>query len=157
VTPFQYLRDRGLTCFLAMERGDGGDLSDLISHGNVAGVDPLVVRSVAVSVARSLKFMNEEHRVLHGDVKARNFVMRAYCEVAAIDGPNQILHNLVSTVTLNEFVVRHWDHNDVSTTVQDLHCTRLRSYLILLRSPHLATNTNTELKEEAINRPHPSE
>eukprot|EP00035_Acanthoeca_spectabilis_P028036 m.468936 g.468936 ORF g.468936 m.468936 type:complete len:1038 (-) comp27975_c0_seq1:34-3147(-) len=63
-----------LKYLLVLERGVDGDLSDVISHGNVAGVDPDYTRSIALTIARCLKFMNTERGVLHGDVKARNFV-----------------------------------------------------------------------------------
>ena len=61
---------------LVMDCGNKNDLSDVISHKNIAGKDALMVRSIAIQIAKCLQFLNEECNVMHGDVKARNFVSR---------------------------------------------------------------------------------
>jgi serine/threonine protein kinase len=59
---------------LVMERGGRNDLSDIISHQNFVAKDILKVRDIAIAIARILEFLNETCGVMHGDVKARNFV-----------------------------------------------------------------------------------
>lgn len=56
---------------IVLEQATDGDLSDIISHGDV---DCHQGRWIAKCVARCLAFLNESKRVVHGDVKARNFV-----------------------------------------------------------------------------------
>ena len=60
------------------------DLSDVVSHSNMAGTDSLKVRQVATNIARCLQIMHHEG-VIHGDVKPRNFVMVQDGNYAAID------------------------------------------------------------------------
>ena len=57
-----------------MECGNKNDLSDVISHKNIAGKAIFMVRFIAIQIAKCLQFLNEECKVMHGDVKARNFV-----------------------------------------------------------------------------------
>ena len=59
---------------LVMECGNKNDLSDVISHKNIAGKAIFMVRFIAIQIAKCLQFLNEECKVMHGDVKARNFV-----------------------------------------------------------------------------------
>jgi len=61
---------------LVMDCGNKNDLSDVISRQNIAGKDVHAVRSIAIQIAKCLQFLNEECNVMHGDVKARNFVSR---------------------------------------------------------------------------------
>ena len=68
---------------LVMQRGLA-DLSDVISHGGFAGKNVLIVKMIAMSVAKCLKEMNG-YGFIHGDVKSRNFVMVRAGEYAAID------------------------------------------------------------------------
>ena len=58
---------------LVMERGST-DLSDVMSHGDLAGRNMLHVRSISSSTAKCLQEMNGKG-VTHGDVKSRNFVL----------------------------------------------------------------------------------
>jgi serine/threonine protein kinase len=62
-----------LKYLLVMDRG-AADLSDVISHGDIAGLDVPAALGVAAQVARCLQFLNEEKGVMHGDVKGQNFV-----------------------------------------------------------------------------------
>ena len=55
---------------LVMECGNKNDLSDVISHKKAI----FMVRFIAIQIAKCLQFLNEECKVMHGDVKARNFV-----------------------------------------------------------------------------------
>lgn len=50
------------------------DLNDVISHHNIAGKKVDVVRNLAISIAKNLRFLNETCQVMHGDVEARNFI-----------------------------------------------------------------------------------
>jgi len=59
---------------LVMECGNKNDLSDVISHKNIAGKAIFMVRFIAIQIAKCLQFLNEECKVMHGDVKAPNFV-----------------------------------------------------------------------------------
>jgi len=61
---------------LVMDCGNKNDLSDVISRQNIASKDVHAVRSIAIQIAKCLQFLNEECNVMHGDVKARNFVSR---------------------------------------------------------------------------------
>jgi len=77
---------------LVMDCGIKNDLSDVISHKNIAGKDVHAVRSIAIQIAKCLQFLNEECNVMHGDVKARNFVSRGEgVGYAAIDFDNSAL------------------------------------------------------------------
>jgi serine/threonine protein kinase len=74
---------------LVMDCGNKNDLSDVISHKNIAGKNVHAVRSIAIQIAGCLKFLNETCEVMHGDVKARNFVSRGEgVGYAAIDFDN---------------------------------------------------------------------
>ena len=74
---------------LVMSCGASIDLHDFIGHQNIAGKDILVVVTIAREIARCLQFLNESCGVVHGDVKARNFVaMGVGLGFAAIDFDN---------------------------------------------------------------------
>ena len=74
---------------LVMDCGNKNDLSDVISHKNIAGKAIFMVRFIAIQIAKCLQFLNEECNVMHGDVKARNFVSRGEgVGYAAIDLDN---------------------------------------------------------------------
>ena len=74
---------------LVMDCLSSNDLSDILSHQNIAGKDILLVRSIAIDIAKCLQFLNEKCKVMHGDVKARNFVSRGEgLGYAAIDFDN---------------------------------------------------------------------
>mmetsp|Transcript_27924 Transcript_27924/g.67670 ORF Transcript_27924/g.67670 Transcript_27924/m.67670 type:complete len:1925 (+) Transcript_27924:271-6045(+) len=76
---------------IVMAAGAGYDLHDFISHQNVAGKDVATVTSIAKEIALCLKFLNETCGIIHGDVKARNFVGRGVGRVgqfSAIDLDN---------------------------------------------------------------------
>ena len=74
---------------LVMSCGAGVDLHDFIGHQNIAGKDLLVVVTIAKEIARCLQFLNETCGIIHGDVKARNFVARGVgLGFAAIDFDN---------------------------------------------------------------------
>jgi len=76
----------GLRCLLVMESGSGVDLNDVISHQNIAGKNLPVVLSVSSYIAECLQFLNEQCLIVHGDVKARNFVsLGVGARYAAID------------------------------------------------------------------------
>ena len=62
--------------FVVMPFESKNDLSDVISHDYIAGKDVHAVHSIAIQIAKCLQFLNEECKVMHGDVKARNFVSR---------------------------------------------------------------------------------
>jgi serine/threonine protein kinase len=79
-----------LEYLLVMECGSGTDLHDVIGHQNIAGKDPFSVILIAKEIARCLQFLNEKCGIIHGDVKARNFVLRGVglLGFAAIDLDN---------------------------------------------------------------------
>jgi serine/threonine protein kinase len=90
--PYPNIRLQGsdLKYIIVMDCGAGYDLHDFISHQNVAGKDLFAVTSIAKEIALCLKFLNETCGIIHGDVKARNFVARGVGLVgfAAIDLDN---------------------------------------------------------------------
>ncbi|CAB9525390.1 Ankyrin Repeat [Seminavis robusta] len=78
-----------LQYLLVMECGAGLDLNDVISHQNIAGRDLSMVLAIGSGIAKCLQFLNEECRMVHGDVKARNFVsLGVGAGYAAIDLDN---------------------------------------------------------------------
>ena len=72
-----------LDLVLVLERGST-DLSDVISHGDLAGKSMVKVRAIATSIATCLREMHRRG-FIHGDVKGRNFVMLPNGDYAAID------------------------------------------------------------------------
>jgi hypothetical protein len=66
------------------------ELHDFIGHRNIAGRDLSLVVFLAREVALCLQFLNESCRIIHGNVKARNFVARGVMGLgfAAIDLDN---------------------------------------------------------------------
>jgi serine/threonine protein kinase len=62
-----------LKYMLVLDKGIA-DLSDIISHDNVAGTNVHLALHIAICAAKCLQHINEECAVMHGDVKARNFV-----------------------------------------------------------------------------------
>jgi len=66
---------RTINHLLEMSCGLGDDLSDVISHQDIAGKNLVSVCQIALSIAKVLRFLNETCHVLHGDVKARNFIV----------------------------------------------------------------------------------
>ena len=84
---------------LVMDCGNKNDLSDVISRQNIASKDVHAVRSIAIQIAKCLKFFNETCEVIHGDVKARNFVSRGEgVGYAAIDLDNAALIGIEDAV-----------------------------------------------------------
>ncbi|KAG7343441.1 ankyrin repeat domain protein [Nitzschia inconspicua] len=75
---------------IVMDCGAGYDLHDFISHQNIAGKDLLTVTTIAKEIALCLKYLNEKCGIIHGDVKARNFVAKGvgFIGFAAIDLDN---------------------------------------------------------------------
>jgi ankyrin repeat protein/serine/threonine protein kinase len=75
---------------IVMDCGAGYDLHDFISHQNVAGKDLMTVTTIAKEIALCLKYLNETCGIIHGDVKARNFVAKGVGKIgfAAIDLDN---------------------------------------------------------------------
>jgi ankyrin repeat protein/serine/threonine protein kinase len=84
------LEGSDLNYVIVMDCGAGYDLHDFISHQNVAGKDLLTVMAIAKEIALCLKFLNEVCGIIHGDVKARNFVAKGvgFIGFAAIDLDN---------------------------------------------------------------------
>lgn len=77
------LDQSNLKYMLVLARGSA-DLSDIISHRNVAGTNLHLALDIAISVAECLQYLNEKCNVMHGDVKSRNFVDTGF-NYAAID------------------------------------------------------------------------
>jgi serine/threonine protein kinase len=67
--------DRIINHILEMSCGLGDDLSDVISHQDIAGKNLVSVCQIALSIAKVLRFLNETCHILHGDVKPRNFIV----------------------------------------------------------------------------------
>lgn len=84
------LEGADLNYVIVMDCGAGYDLHDFISHQNVAGKDLPTVMAIAKEIALCLKFLNETCGIIHGDVKARNFVAKGFGFIgfAAIDLDN---------------------------------------------------------------------
>jgi serine/threonine protein kinase len=72
-----------LNLLLVMERGSS-DLSDIISHADLAGKDMLRVRTIAISTAKCLQYLHSKGK-MHGDLKPRNLVMLRNGEFGVID------------------------------------------------------------------------
>ena len=64
-----------------MECGSGLDLSDVISHQDIAGTNIDMVRHISTSIGECLDYftVNPSCGVMHGDVKARNFLYLKKC------------------------------------------------------------------------------
>jgi len=78
---------------LVMKQTMTNDLNDMIYHHNVAGKKGDVVRQVAIGVAKTLQFLNEQCRVMHGDVKPLNFLpvgIEGLCAAFGLDNSSHI-------------------------------------------------------------------
>jgi len=78
-----------LEYLLVMDCGCGLDLEDIISHQDIAGSNLPLALHISISIAERLQFLNEECGIIHGDVKARNFIScGASAKFIAIDLDN---------------------------------------------------------------------
>ena len=50
------------------------DLSDLLSHGHIAGRDQAAIVAILREVATHLRYLHEDCNRIHGDLKPRNIV-----------------------------------------------------------------------------------
>ncbi|XP_064507300.1 lymphokine-activated killer T-cell-originated protein kinase [Pseudopipra pipra] len=72
---------------LAMEFGGEKSLNDLIEERREQGLGPFPARTifqVALSMARGLKYLHNEKKLLHGDIKSPNVVVRGDFEAVKI-------------------------------------------------------------------------
>lgn len=58
---------------LVMPLGDR-NLDEIIRNEAIAGIDLDSIRILMKSIAISLRYLHEEHKMIHGDIKPRNFV-----------------------------------------------------------------------------------
>ncbi|NXG24315.1 TOPK kinase, partial [Grallaria varia] len=76
----------GTVC-LAMEFGGEKSLGDLIEERREQGLGPFpaaTISKVALSMARGLQYLHEEKKLLHGDIKSFNVVVRGDFESVKI-------------------------------------------------------------------------
>ncbi|NXI41126.1 TOPK kinase, partial [Galbula dea] len=72
---------------LAMEYGGDKSLNDLIEERHAQGLGPFpaaTIFKVALSMARGLKYLHNEKRLLHGDIKSSNVVVKGDFEAIKI-------------------------------------------------------------------------
>ncbi|NXK48410.1 TOPK kinase, partial [Chauna torquata] len=72
---------------LAMEYGGEKSLSDLIEERNTARLGPFpaaTIFKVALSMARGLKYLHNDKKLLHGDIKSANVVVKGDFEAIKI-------------------------------------------------------------------------
>ncbi|ELW62537.1 Lymphokine-activated killer T-cell-originated protein kinase [Tupaia chinensis] len=72
---------------LAMEYGGEKSLNDLIEERNKDSRDPFpaaIILKVALNVARGLKYLHQEKKLLHGDIKSSNVVIKGDFETIKI-------------------------------------------------------------------------
>ncbi|NXL93013.1 TOPK kinase, partial [Alectura lathami] len=72
---------------LAMEYGGEKSLSDLIEERSAAHLGPFpaaTILKVALSMARGLKYLHNDKKLLHGDVKSSNVVVKGDFETVKI-------------------------------------------------------------------------
>ena len=75
------LQGEGVFRYLLVMPQATRDLSDLLSHDRVAGHKFNEAKRILKQVADHLHYLQEEHLMIHGDIKSRNIV-----EVAQEDG-----------------------------------------------------------------------
>ncbi|XP_012580284.1 PREDICTED: lymphokine-activated killer T-cell-originated protein kinase isoform X1 [Condylura cristata] len=72
---------------LAMEYGGEKSLNDLIEERNKDSQDPFpaaVILKVALNMARGLQYLHQEKKLLHGDIKSSNVVIKGDFETIKI-------------------------------------------------------------------------
>ncbi|NXC50181.1 TOPK kinase, partial [Penelope pileata] len=72
---------------LAMEYGGEKSLNDLIEERNAARLGPFpaaTILKVALSMARGLKYLHNDKKLLHGDIKSSNVVVKGDFEAVKI-------------------------------------------------------------------------
>ncbi|KAM6221661.1 lymphokine-activated killer T-cell-originated protein kinase isoform 1-T1 [Rhynchocyon petersi] len=72
---------------LAMEYGGEKSLNDLIEERNEGSRDPFpaaTILKVALNMARGLKYLHQEKKLLHGDIKSSNVVIKGDFETIKI-------------------------------------------------------------------------
>ncbi|MBZ3874821.1 Lymphokine-activated killer T-cell-originated protein kinase [Sciurus carolinensis] len=69
---------------LAMEYGGEKSLNDLIEKRNKDSQDVPIILKVALNMARGLKYLYQEKKLLHGDIKSSNFVIKGDFETIKI-------------------------------------------------------------------------
>lgn len=72
---------------LAMEYGGEKSLNDLIEERHQQGKGPFpaaIILKVAVNMAQGLKYLHQEKKLLHGDIKSSNVVVRGDFETVKI-------------------------------------------------------------------------
>ncbi|XP_035424234.1 lymphokine-activated killer T-cell-originated protein kinase isoform X2 [Cygnus atratus] len=72
---------------LAMEYGGEKSLGDLIEERNTARLGPFpaaTILKVALSMARGLKYLHNDKKLLHGDIKSSNVVIKGDFEAVKI-------------------------------------------------------------------------
>ncbi|OBS79953.1 hypothetical protein A6R68_21847, partial [Neotoma lepida] len=72
---------------LAMEYGGEKSLNDLIEERNKESASPFpaaVILRVALHMARGLKYLHQEKKLLHGDIKSSNVVIKGDFETIKI-------------------------------------------------------------------------
>ncbi|XP_018423975.1 PREDICTED: lymphokine-activated killer T-cell-originated protein kinase [Nanorana parkeri] len=80
---------------LAMEYGGDKSLNDLIEARNEEGLGPFpapVILKVALHMARGLKYLHIEKKILHGDMKSSNVVIKGDFETIKICDVGVSLH-----------------------------------------------------------------
>ena len=87
-----------LNLLLVMERGSS-DLSDIISHSDLAGKNMLRVRSIALGAAKCLQYMHGEGK-LHGDFKVHRLSVRPSLGPTAVVRRRQRHESSLCTLSL---------------------------------------------------------
>lgn len=80
---------------LAMEYGGEKSLNDLIEERYKASRDPFpaaIILKVALNMARGLKYLHQEKKLLHGDIKSSNVVIKGDFETIKICDVESLYH-----------------------------------------------------------------
>ncbi|XP_072263302.1 lymphokine-activated killer T-cell-originated protein kinase [Pyxicephalus adspersus] len=87
-----------------MEYGGDKSLNDLIEARNENGLGPFpaaIILKVALHMARGLKYLHNEKKILHGDIKSSNVVINGDFETIKICDVGVSLH-LDENMTVND-------------------------------------------------------
>lgn len=114
--------DTDYATFCVMDLNDGGTLFDLVlksraaagENGGRRGLDPNLAKGYAYQLARALRFLHEDIRVCHRDVKLENCLVDMSGPKASRDGGN---------VRLCDFGLADFLHSD--TSIDDMNLERL--------------------------------
>lgn len=149
---------------LAMEFGGEKSLNDLIEERNAARLGPFpaaTIFKVALSMARGLKYLHNDKKLLHGDIKSSNVVVKGDFETIKICDVGVSLpldENLtVSDPTVHYIGTEPWKPKEalsddgVITDKADMFSFGLTIWeMMTLSVPHLNLDGSTDDEDESF-------